>query len=225
VKAGGNGNFGRTDFDWHQGGSGVLKYEKRNVLGISADFAEDTTKSNWGIESTWIEGNEFEDHDQFDSLSQADTFNVTVSVDRPTFINFLNPGRTFFFNSQWFFQYIDGYHSSFVATGPVNVLATFHVDTGYFRDRLLPALTLVWDFNSNSGGVLPEIQYRFTENLSATLSANFFSGHFQRTTPPLRNIADFPYRAGRHQNTDWTEQGLSPIRDMDEFALRIRYTF
>ncbi len=105
------------------------------------------------------------------------------------------------------------------------MLATFHVDTGYFRDRLLPGLTFVYDFHSNSGAVLPEIQYRFTENLSATLTANFFCGHFQRTTPALRTIADYPYRAGRHQNTDWTEQGLAPIRDMDEIALRIRYTF
>jgi hypothetical protein len=225
VRAGGNGNYGRTDFDWHQAGSGVLRYQKRNVFGISADFAEDTTKSNWGIETTWIEGNQFEDRDQFDSLTEADTFNVTISVDRPTFINFLNTGRTFFFNSQWFFQYVSGYRDSFFTTGPFNALATFHVDTGYFRDRLLPGVTFVYDFNSNSGGVLPEIQYRFTENLSATLTANMFWGRFSRTTPSLRSIADFPYRAGRHQNTDWSEQGLAPIRDMDEVALRVRYTF
>jgi hypothetical protein len=225
VKAGGNGSFGRTDFDWHQGGSGVLRYEKRNVLGFSMDFAEDTTKSNWGIESTWIEGNQFDDHDQFDSLTQADTFNVTVSVDRPTFINFLNRGRTFFFNSQWFFQYIQGYRDSFVTNGPFNVLATFHVDTGYFRDRLLPGITFVYDFNSASGAILPELQYRFTENLSATITANLFNGHFERMTPALRSIADYPYRAGKHSNTDWTEQGLAPVSNMDEVALRIRYTF
>ena len=81
VRAGGNGIYGRTDFDWHQGGAGVLRYEKRNVLGFSMDFAEDLTKSNWGIETTWIEGNQFQDNNQFDSLTQADTYNVTVSVD------------------------------------------------------------------------------------------------------------------------------------------------
>jgi hypothetical protein len=225
VKAGGNGSFGRTDFDWHQGGTGVLRYEKRNVLGFSMDFAEDLTKSNWGVETTWIEGNQFEDRDQFDSLTQADTFNVTISVDRPTFINFMNPGRTFFFNSQWFFQYVQGHRDSFVSNGPFNVLATFHVDTGYFRDRLLPGITFVYDFGSASGAILPELQYRFTENLSATLTANLFNGHFERATPSLRSIADYPYRAGKHANTDWTEQGLAPVRDMDEVSLRIRYTF
>ena len=225
IKAGGNGRFGRTDFDWHQGGSGVLRYEKRNVFGFSMDFAEDMTKSNWGVEATWIEGNQYQNNDEFDSLTKADTFNLTVSVDRPTFINFLNPGRTFFFNSQWFFQYIDNYADGFVANGPFNVLATFHVDTGYFRDRLLPGITAVYDFNSGSGAILPELQYRFTENFSATISMNLFNGRFQQATPALRSIADYPFRAGNQQNSDWTEQGLAPVRDMDEVALRIRYTF
>jgi hypothetical protein len=225
VIAGGNGTFGRTDFDWHQGGSGVLEYKKRNVLGFSMDFAEDRTKSNWGIESTWIEGNQFEDHDSVSGLSTSSTLNLTVSVDRPTFINFLNRGRTFFFNSQWFFQYVPGYHSGFVSTGPFNVLATFHVDTGYFRDRLLPAITIVYDLKSHSGAILPELAYRFTENLSATISLNLFSGRFQKVTPPLYSVADFPYRAGRDQKWDWTEQGLSPVRDNDEIALRLRYTY
>jgi hypothetical protein len=225
VRAGGNGDYGRTDFDWHQGGTGVLRYEKRNVLGFSTDFAEDTTKSNWGIESTWIEGNPFEDNDELDRLSDSDTFNLTVSVDRPTFINFLNAGRTFFFNSQWFFQYIGGYRDSYTAPGPWNVLATFHVDTGYFQDRLLPGITLVYDFQSRSGAILPEIAYRFTENLSVTLGMGLFSGRWQPFKPPIKTINDFPYRAGRRASSDWTEQGLSPVRDNDEVSLRLRWTF
>jgi hypothetical protein len=225
VRAGGNGDFGRADFDWHQGGVGVLQYEKRNVLGFSMDFAEDVTKSNWGIESTWIEGNQFEDNDEFDRLRRSDTFNLTVSVDRPTFISFLNQGRTFFFNSQWFFQWIDGYRESYTAPGPWNVLATFHVDTGYFSDRLLPGITVVWDFQSQSGAILPEIAYRFTDALSVTLTAGVFSGRWQSNKPPIKSIADFPYRAGRRQGSDWTEQGLSPVRDNDEVAIRLRYTF
>jgi hypothetical protein len=225
VRAGGTGDFGRTDFDWHQGGVGVLKYNKRNVAGFSMDFAEDHTKSNWGIESTWIQGVEYEDNDEIDRLSKADQFNLTVSIDRPTFINFLNPGRTFFFNTQIFMQYIAGYNESFTQPGPWNVLGTFHIDTGYFKDRLLPGITFVWDFQSESGAILPEIQYRFTPNLSTTLTLGVFSGRFQSYKPPIRSIADFPYRAGQNQGSDWSEQGLSPVRDNDEIALRVRYTF
>ena len=60
---------------------------------------------------------------------------------------------------------------------------------------------------------------------SATISMNLFNGRFQQATPALRSIADYPFRAGNQQNSDWTEQGLAPVRDMDEVALRIRYTF
>jgi hypothetical protein len=83
VRAGGNGRYGRRDFIWHGGGNVVLRYEKRNVLGFSADFAEDVTKSNWGVEFAWIEGVPFSNNNAFDANSEADTFNLTVSVDRP----------------------------------------------------------------------------------------------------------------------------------------------
>jgi hypothetical protein len=203
----------------------VLRYEKRNVLGLAMDFAEDRTKSNWGFEWTWIEGIPYDDADELDGITDVDTFNLTVSVDRPTFINFLNPNRTFFFNTQWFFQYVSGYQNSFPTNGPFNVLATLRVETGYFRDRLNPGLTLVYDFNSTSGAVLPEIAYRFTENFSATLAASWFFGRFQSTTPPLRSISDPPFRAGSRPNVDWVEEGVSPIRDRDEVSMILRYTF
>ena len=70
-------------------------------------------------------------------------------------INFLNQNRTFFLNTQWFFQYIMDYDSGFVQTGPLNVLFTVAIFTGYFQDRLNPQLVTVFDFKSQSGGVLP----------------------------------------------------------------------
>ena len=167
IRAGGNGEFGRRDFVWHSGGEGVLRYQKRNVFGISADFAEDVTKSNWGVEATWIANNPYTDNDSFAGVSQSDTMNLTISVDRPTFINFLNPGRTFFFNSQVFFQYVTDYKAGYTSNGPFNMLGTFTIQTGYFQDRLLPGITFVYDVNSNSGAILPQLTYRFTENFSA----------------------------------------------------------
>ena len=101
--------------------------------------------------------------------AEVDRYNLTISVDRPTFINFLNQNRTFFFNTQWFFQWINGYERGFYGNGPFNMLATFTVTTGYFQDRLLPGVTFVYDFGSVSGGILPELTYRFTENFSATV--------------------------------------------------------
>jgi hypothetical protein len=224
VFAGGNGRFGRRDFIWHGGGNLALRYEKRNVLGFSLDFAEDFSKSNWSFELTWIEGLPYANNDSWDATSKADSFNLTMSIDRPTFVNFLNQNRTFFFNTQWFFQYVNGYERGFTSNGPWNMLATFTVSTGYFQDRLLPGFTIVYDFGSQSGAGLPNVTYRFTENFSATVGIAGFFGHYQTKRPPLWSTA-LGNRVGRGAYDSFVENGLSPVRERDELYLTLRYTF
>jgi len=225
VRAGGNGAFGRRDFAWHSSGEVVLKYEKRNILGFAFDVAEDRTKTNWGVEATWVASQPFLDNDDFDGISRSDTLNLTVSVDRPTFINFLNPNRTFLFNSQWFFQYITDYDSGYTVNGPLNVLATFTVFTGYHQDRLLLFYTGVYDFRSSSGALLPQVVYRFTENLSATVGANFFFGRQQLVDSAVSELRAGLNRTGSDAYKDPVENGLTPLRDRDEIYMTLRYTF
>jgi hypothetical protein len=225
VRAGGNGEFGRRDFAWHSSGELVLQYEKRNILGFAFDFAEDRTKTNWGVEATWVSGQPFLDNDQFDGLTKSDTLNLTVSADRPTFINFLNQNRTFLFNTQWFFQYVTDYDDGFVSNGPLNVLATFTIFTGYHQDRLLLFYTGVYDFRSNSGAVLPQVIYRFTENFSATVGANFFFGRYQMVDSAVSELRAGLNRTGDHAYEDATENGLTPLHDRDEIYMTLRYTF
>ena len=229
VRAGGNERFGRRNFLWHSGGEIVLRYQKRNVFGFSMDFAEDMTKSNWGMEFTWMEGVHFINNDSFANTSRSDTLNLTVSVDRPTFINFLNPNRTFFINSQWFFQYITDYKNGYTSNGPVNVLFTVAVFTGYFQDRLNPLFISVYDFNSQSGGFLPSIQYRFTEAFSAQIGINWFYGRSQRNRMPINEIAPNSIRApnakGNNAYIDPVDNFIAVVRSRDEAYLRIRWTF
>jgi len=225
IRAGGNGEFGRRDFVWHSGGEGVLQYTKRNVFGFSLDFAEDVTKSNWGMEASWIGNNAFNNNDSFAGVSQSDTLNLTVSVDRPTFINFLNPGRTFFFNSQVFFQYITNYKDGFTANGPFNMLGTFTIQTGYFQDRLLPGVTFVYDLNSNSGAILPQLTYRFTENFSASVGLNFFFGRWETADMAIAPLGVVGNQAGELAYRVGIENALAVVRERDEAFLRIRYTF
>ena len=224
VNAGGNGRFGRRDFIWHGGSQLVARYEKRNVLGLSIDVAEDITKTNWSFEFTWINNLPFTNNNEVEGISRADTYNLTVSVDRPTFINFLNANRTFFFNSQWFFQYVDGYNKGFTSNGPWNVLGTLTFFTGYFQDRLLPTTTLVYDMRSNSGAVLPSITYRFTEAFSAQLGVAAFFGRQNKVTTPLTPTL-VPDRAGKNAYDSFAENGLSLVRERDEVFMRIKYTF
>jgi hypothetical protein len=226
VRAGGNGSgFGRRDFLWHGGGEAVLRYNKRNVLGLALDLAEDRFKSNWSVEATWFNDAVFRDTYSPTQATEADVFNLTLSVDRPTFVNFLNPHRTFFFNMQWFLRWIAGYRGDrgFLVDGPFAALGTFTVTTAYFQDRLLPAFTFVHDVRSASGGVITSLGYRYTESFSVTLGAAWFYGRPRRT-----RVADHALRLDNDgppflQRVNY--QGLSPIAERDEVFLRVRYTF
>jgi len=226
VRAGGNERFGRRDFIWHSGGEAVLRYKRRNVFGFAMDFAEDVSKTNWGVEFTWFGDMPFMNNNSWDVITDSQTLNLTISVDRPTFINFLNANRTFFFNTQWFFQYLLDYDKGFTSTtGPVNVLFTFAFFTGYYQDRLLPQMVTVYDFRSQSGGFLPSIQYRFDEAFSVTFGLNYWIGRGQYVPMPLRGLAPTTNRAGAHAYEDGSEFLISNFRQRDEAYLRIRWTF
>jgi hypothetical protein len=224
IRAGGNGAFGRRDFLWHGGTELILRFDKRNVLGFSMDFVEDATKTNWGVEFTWIPNIPTHNNDEFDGISETDQFSLTIAVDRPTFINFLNQNRTFFITTQWFTGYTKDYEKGMPSLGPWSVLAILNVSTGYFQDRLLPAVTFVYDFRSNSGAVLPSLGYRFTENFSATFGLAIFSGRTERRTAPL--TPNFPgNRVGKGAYSSHVDRGLSQIRERDEIFLRVKYAF
>ena len=146
-------------------------------------------------------------------------------MDRPTFVNFLNANRTLFINSQWFFQYRRGVKKSFGGNGPFNGLATLTVFTGYFQDRLNPQLTFVHDIQSASGGLLPSINYRFSENFSATIGMAFFYGREQRTPISTNGIGPASNQQGDWAYEGGAQNGISIVRDRDEAFLKLRYTF
>lgn len=223
--AGGNGRYGRRDFVWSSGGEAVIKYRQRNVLGLSTDFAEDMTKTNWGVELTWVNKDAFENSMEPQGFSFADGYNLTISVDRPTFINFINPGRTILFNMQWFLGYVPDYQGQarFSTNGPYTQLGTFTATTGYFQDRLLPSVTVVHDVGSNSGAILAQMTYRFTESFSTTIGVSNFYGSPQWGNLPLSQLG--VQNNGGNFMERLRFQGLSAIAERDEIFAALRYTF
>ncbi|MBM4383135.1 MAG: hypothetical protein FJ091_07155 [Deltaproteobacteria bacterium] len=222
-RAGGNGVYGRRQFVWGGLGSAELAYRKRNVLGFSTDFAEDLTGTSWGIELTWQEGLRWANNNSFDGLSGVDTFNLTISGERPTFFRRLNQHRTFFLSAQLFVSYVAGYERGMTADGPWTFLLLASANTGYFQDRLLLTANVVWDFRSHSGAFLPEAQWRFTDATSITFGAGAFTGGWTRR---LRGVSDFSANDD-DVLTDFTyvENGLSPARDLDNVYVKLRYAF
>lgn len=222
--AAGNGIYGRRDFFWHAGSELEIVYNKRNVLGFSADFAEDVSKTNWGVELTWVNGENYVNNKQFIGYTENPTYNLTVSVDRPTFINFLNANRTFLFNMQWFFRYIDRYErTSMPINGPFAALGTFTVLTAYFQDRLLVPLTFVHDISSNSGGVIGQVTYRYSEVFSISFGAATFYGNPEKQRVPLAPAILGNNGGSFNERTKF--EGLSPLAERDEVSLTLRYSF
>ena len=184
--AGGSTRFGRRDFIWQGGSVAQLRYKKRNVMGLSVDVAEDFTKSNWSFEFTWINDLPTTDNNSPSGISEVDTFNLTVSIDRPTFINFLNANRTFFINSQWFFQYISGYGSGF--TEQRSVQRAGHADRVH---RLLPG----------------SAQPRDDPGLRLQLQLRCFPA--QRVLPLLRGVLG--HLRARHLRRSRAEARIAPL--------------
>jgi hypothetical protein len=222
VRAGGNGTFGRRDFGWHGGGEAAVTYPKRNVFGLSTDFAEDVFLTSSSLEFTWIHNAPFASNRSADLRQEADVLNLTVSIDRPTFIRFLSKDRTFFLNTQVFFRYISDHDSSFDVDGPLSALGTFTVATGYFQDRLLPAATWVHDVRSGSGGLVGQVAYRFSEAFSVTVGVLAFYGQPDENRLPLHPIVLPDTQTDFEARTRF--EGLSAIAERDELFLRLRYT-
>lgn len=225
LRAGGNGRYGRRDFFWHSGSELILTYNKRNVLGLSLDFAEDRTKTNWGVEMTWVSEDEFANSLDARGFSESDVYNLTVSVDRPTFVNFINPNRTLLFNSQWFMRLIEDYQrgGGFTASGPFSLLGTFTVMSGYFQDRLLPAATLVHDVPTASGAILFQTTYRFNQAFSATVGLATFYGKPERQAVAFNQAVVTNNGGSFEARTRY--DGLSALAERDEAYLSLRYTF
>jgi len=223
IRSGGNGRFGRRDYIWAGGGEAYFDYSKNNVLGFSMDFAEDRTKSNWSFEFTWIDDATQESLTSRSLVQTGDVYNLTVSVDRPTFVNFLNANRTFFVNAQVFFRYLPDYDESYNVNGSFSALATLSVATGYFQDRLLPSMTFVHDFSSASGAFIGQLGYRFTQDFSAGLGVAIFYGGPDET--PVRTYELGLTNVGDDFRARTRYQGLSAIAERDELFLILRYTF
>jgi Protein of unknown function (DUF1302) len=225
VTVGGNGAYGRRDFLWLSGSEINLQYPKHNILGFGMDFAEDQTKTNWGVEFSWTNAETLQDNNSFSGFSTHGIEQLTISMDRPTFVNFLNPNRTLFFNTQWFFRYINNFHdnSAMWVNGPFAMLATFTINTGYFQDRLLPEVTFVHDVRTTSGAALISLTYRYSQAFSATLGTNVFYGSPQKMQLPIQqpvlqdNGGDFMNRV--------KYDGLTSLAERNELSLVLRYTF
>jgi hypothetical protein len=110
-----------------------------------------------------------------------------------------------------------------IREGPWTFLWLLNVSTGYLQDRFLVSAVVVYEVKSQSGAYLPTVQYRLTENFSVTVGANAFMGRFSSRKMGINQFSAFD--EDNLSSTVYVENGISPVRDLDSFFARIRYTF
>jgi len=229
-KAAGDGTYGRRDFLWQGGRQVSLNYQKRNVLGAGLDFAEDTTKTSWGLEFSWMANKLFPNNTTYSGLSQSDEMVLSVSVDRPTFFNFLNPNRSFFLNLQMFARYLPSYDGSrddrdgnyATAARPLTGNIVFTFFTGYFQDRLAPRVSILYAPWESQGAVITGLSYRWNDAFSTSIGYTQFFGHIYDQQGAYFPIAQY----GSVADYDGAVlRGVAPVLYRDQAELRIRYTW
>jgi hypothetical protein len=120
-------------------------------------------------------------------------------------------------------SYLAGYQKGMLRDGPWTTLVLVNVNTGYFQDRFLVDASAVYDFTSQSAALLPSVQYRFTENFSVTVGAGVFAGGWQQREMGINQFsAQSDVTLNNHV---YVENGISPVRDLDNFFVRLRYTY
>ena len=229
-KAGGDGHYGRRDFLWQGGREASLGYQKKNVFGFGLDFAEDVTKTSWGVEFSWTARRQFPNSLTYSGLSQSDLLVLSVSVDRPTFFNFINPNRSFFMNLQMFLAYMPHYQGgSLHQDGNYgvqrnqfsgNMVFTFF--TGYFQDRLAPRVSVLYAPLESQGAVITGLSYRWNDAFITSLGYSNFFGHVYNQQGSYFPIAQY---GSLETMQGATFRGVAPVINRDQAEVRFRYTW
>ena len=229
-KAGGDGTYGRRDFLWQGGREVSLGYQKKNVFGFGLDFAEDVTKTSWGVEFSWTARKQFGNSLTYSGLSQSDQLVLSVSVDRPTFFNFINPNRSFFMNLQMFVSYLPHYQGGTLykdgnygtQKGPFSGNVVFTFFTGYFQDRLAPRLSVLYAPLESQGAIITGLSYRWNDAFITSLGYSNFFGHVYNQQGSYFPIAQY---GSTETYQGATFRGIAPVINRDQAEVRFRYTW
>ncbi len=135
---------------------------------------------------------------------EKDVWAFMLGFDRPTFLGWPK-GRTSFISGQIFQKYILNHDDSLIVGDMEDkdkqTILTFTINTTLGQgNKYIPQLLIGYDV-SGSGLVQPQLKYTYSDNISATLTANFLWGHDE--------LGGF----------------FSPYKDNDEVWLQLRVSF
>ena len=170
------------------------------LIGTSADFYIDPIKSAIRVELAFTNGEEFADTSKPRLFSQSNVIRWVVGWDRPTYIRFLNPNRTFLLSAQVFGQHIlnHEYFASPISGAKIgfmdweyNFIGTFLFQGFYMNDRLQPRLIQAYDIRAQAYVVSPGIDWLINNNWRLTVAANLKFGRGRNVVDDGRTANGF----------------------------------
>jgi hypothetical protein len=219
------------------GGGAQIRYHKDNTLGLSADYFESYTGVVIRVESSWTHNALLNDTDSLDWTTNNDIMQYVIGFDRPHFIKFLNPDRTFFSSFQVFETYYPGAHSSNggkdgLVTGVNDFTFTAFTQTHYYRDQIIPLIFAAFGTEGTDATIGGNTEWLINDHWSASLGADAFLGKshqhnigpnavFQAASQPQQEA---PYSESIFGPAHMGAGGAQRNKD-DEFWTRIRYRF
>jgi hypothetical protein len=219
------------------GGGAQIRYHRDNTLGLSADYFESYTGVVVRVESSWTHNALLNDTNSLDWTTNNDIMQYVIGFDRPHFIKFLNPDRTFFTSFQVFETYYPGAHSedagkTGLVTGTNNFTFTAFTQTHYYRDQIIPLIFAAFGTEGTDATIGGNNEWLINDHWSAVVGFDAFLGKtmYQNLGP---NAA---FQAGHTTAADapFSPDVFGPARSQagggqknmdDEFWTRIRYRF
>lgn len=151
-----------------------------NLVGGSLDFQSEALKAAFRMEGALSTGEEFSNTLRPQLYSKNRVWRSVIGVDRPTFIDFINPNRTTLISAQVFYQHIFDHELGQGLYGPVgmpdwkdNLTATLLVKAFFMNDRLSPQLITAYDWKARALVMSPAVDWIFSDNLKLTFGGNF----------------------------------------------------
>lgn len=211
-------------------GNLVAKYRKVNTMGLSVDWFEPNTGFVLRSELSWTANLLTSDLSKPDVFASTNVYRWLIGVDRPTFIRWLNPNRSFFLSAQAFGTHMpDARGGRFGVSNGANdnFIFTFFVQNQYLRDQLAFMLFGVYGTTGNDGTTGGNAEYLVTNNWSVQLGATAFLGVRRE-----HSLGPFGGFTGDGRPVSETGFGLNHMQaggsernQMDEFWGRVRYRF
>jgi hypothetical protein len=219
------------------GGGAQIRYHKVNTLGLSADYFESYTGVVVRVESSWTHNALLNDTDSLDWTTNNDIVQYVIGFDRPHFIKFLNPDRTFFSSFQVFETYYPGAHSSNggkdgLVTGVNDFTFTAFTQTHYYRDQIIPLIFAAFGSEGTDATIGGNTEWLINDHWSAVVGFDAFVGKSHQHNIGMNaafqaghtTAADAPYSESVFGPAHMQAGGAQRNKD-DEFWTRLRYRF